>query len=98
MLKRNKLSQEDQRVEEVLKKIEEVLGEATGEAIVIFTPEEAKALKKVAARERAWMGVGFLLNQYKTFLVYLGLIMGAYSAVKTGFAEGITKAFKSLLG
>ena len=93
-----KYTEEDLSVEEVLKKIEKTIQEATGETIVIFTPEEAKALKRVAARERAWMGVGFLLEQYKRIMMYIGIVMGAYAAVKSGVTDGLVKFFKMVVG
>ena len=67
-----------------LQKLEELLEKHLGEPIVIFTKEEAEALRRVAARERAWMALGTLAGSLRTILTYLGFFLGAWVAFKAG--------------
>lgn len=57
-----------------------------------FSPEEIMALKRVAARERAWIAVGFLAGSFRTILTYVGVFIGAWAAFKAGLLEWLRGA------
>lgn len=59
-----------------LKKLEEI-------GAKIFTEEEFVAVKRIIARERAWMSVGFLANQFKNIMTLLGFIIGTIILIKS---------------
>ena len=48
-----------------------------------FSDEETIALKRLAARERAWEGIGLLAKPLKTILTYIGFFIGIWLAFKT---------------
>lgn len=52
-----------------------------------FTDEEIQALKRVAARERAWIAIGIVAGGLRTFLTYMGFFIGAWMAFKAGLAD-----------
>lgn len=59
-----------------------------------FNDEEVMALKRVAARERAWMAVGLLAGGLRTILTYVGFFIGAWMAFKAGFLDWLAGALK----
>lgn len=83
------MTDESEATVEAIRKLEKLLQDKNGEPIVVFTKEEAEALRKVAAREIAWMHVGRIANSWKTILTYIGYFIGAYVAVKAGVLEWI---------
>jgi hypothetical protein len=52
-----------------------------------FTPEERKALKSLAKAMRGLEAIGWLAGSLKTFLIWLGIIVGAWVSWKAGFLE-----------
>lgn len=73
-------------------KFEKLIESAAADQVLHFTPEEIKALKSVAARERAWASIGALAGSAKTILTWIGFMIAAWMAFKAGFVEWITTA------
>lgn len=83
------LTSEPKATAEAIRKLERMLQTESGEPIVVFTKEEADALRRVAAREIAWMHIGRIAQSWKTILTYIGYFIGAYIAFKAGILEWI---------
>lgn len=54
-----------------------------------FTEQEVHALKRVAAREMAWAGVGLIAASYKQIITYLGFFIMTWLVVKGYVAEWV---------
>lgn len=57
-----------------------------------FSDDEVEALKRVAARERAWIAVGFLAGSVKMVLTYIGFFLAAWAALKAGILDWLRGA------
>lgn len=66
-----------------LDKLEELLSRQRD----FFNDDEIAALKRVAARERAWMAIGMLAGGMRTVLTYIGFFIGAWMAFKAGLID-----------
>jgi uncharacterized membrane protein len=75
----------------VLEKLDQLVREAFDEQSATFTKEEAEALKRVAARERAWMAVGHLAGFIKGVMTYIGFFLAAWIAVKAEILQWIAR-------
>jgi uncharacterized membrane protein len=75
----------------VLNKLEELVRNALDESSATFTREEAEALKRVAARERAWMAVGHLAGFMKGVMTYIGFFLAAWIAIKAEILQWIAR-------
>ena len=60
-----------------------------------FNEQEVKALKRVAAREMAWAGVGLIASSYKQIITYLGFFIMTYLVVKGYVAEWVISLLKN---
>lgn len=69
------MSDLDEAEKAALKKLEEL-------GAKLFTEEEYIAVKRIIARERAWMSVGFLAGQLKNVMTVLGFIIGSFILIK----------------
>lgn len=54
-----------------------------------FTADEVAALKRVAAREMAYLAIGKLGSSLKVVLTYVGFFIGIYLATKAGVVEWV---------
>jgi intracellular sulfur oxidation DsrE/DsrF family protein len=61
---------------------------------LIFTDQEVKALKRVAAREMAWAGVGMIAASYKQIITYMGFFIMAWLTFKGYLVEWIISILK----
>lgn len=61
---------------------------------ITFTEDEIKALKKLAAREIAWSGIGMIATSYKQIITYLGFFIVTWLAVKGYISEWIISILK----
>lgn len=75
----------------VLDKLEKLVRGALDESSTTFTPEEAEALRRVAARERAWMAVGHLAGFVKGVMTYIGFFLAAWIAIKAEILQWIAR-------
>jgi len=73
------------RLEEMLKRY----GDGDAPLQEAFSEDEVAALKRVAARERAYEAIGEIGKSLKTILTYIGFFIGVYIAIKTGAIEWI---------
>ena len=62
--------------------------------ITIFDDNEARALKRVAAIYMALDTIGAMATVLKNILIAIGVIVGAYTALKLGFLDWIKGASK----
>ena len=62
--------------------------------ITIFDDNEAKALKRVAAIYMALDTIGALATFIRNFLIAVGLMVAAYTALKLGFLDWIKSGNK----
>lgn len=81
-------------LERIIKDLEE--GRITKEEIALlhFNQGDIEALRRVAARERALMALGYFAGSAKTVLTYLGLFVGAYFAIKAGVIDWINEVVR----
>lgn len=79
--------------EAVISKLEQLVQEALSNhpATFTFTREEAEALKRVAARERAWMAIGHLAGFVKGVMTYIGFFLAAWIAIKAEILQWIAR-------
>ena len=75
----------------VADKLEGLIQDALDKRPAMFTPEEAKALRDVAARERAWQSIGLIAAMMRTILTYLGFFIGAWVAFKAGLLQWLAQ-------
>jgi uncharacterized membrane protein len=79
---------------EFLDKLERVVDDVLAQRVIHFTPEEARLLKRVAARERAWTAIGALAGSLKTILTWMGFMIGAWIFFKAGVLQWISENLK----
>ena len=80
--------------EAVVNKLEQLVQESLANKFdqsITFTKEEAEALKRVAARERAWMAIGHLAGFIKGVMTYIGFFLAAWIAIKAEILQWIAR-------
>ena len=77
--------------QKVIDKLEQMVRDAMDNHSLLFTKEEAEALKSVAARERAWHSIGLLAGMFKSILTYLGFFIAAWVSIKAGLLEWLAR-------
>lgn len=78
-------------LEKILSELEKIKDE---QVQVSFTKEEIEALKRLAAREMAWVGVGMIASSYKQIFTYLGFFIMTWLTVKGYLSEWIIELLK----
>lgn len=68
---------------EAIEKLERFVSSGDAHVLTIFTKEEIDALRRVAAREKAWQALGTLASSAKTILTYIGFFIVAWAAFKS---------------
>lgn len=56
-----------------------------------LSEDEVAAIRRVIAREKAYMALGVLAGNVRGVLTWLGVIVGAWISVKAGFLEWLAK-------
>lgn len=66
--------------------------EAKGEDVIIFTEDEVKILRRVIDHYKGLQAVGMIGSWFKTIVIWIGVMLGAFAAAKVGIVDFIKES------
>lgn len=79
------MTEEEHRA--LLKRLERLLNEKEPERLVIFTQDEAKALRSIIQRELGWIAIGKLAGSSRAIMTWIGIAVGTWALIKAGLLD-----------